>query len=195
MNWEWELSEAQLKYCFGSCQTRKIFPQHHPPNRLGIKNMPLTGAPHRGPGCYLNEEKNNLAYNLTKVPMSNKGYIIGSRTSLRFKLDHKEPKTSLVSLDKKKLKSPCALLPYAPFNTFSNRFDDRPTDSSYFPGPGTYNPETIVSRKVTWPMKFGSPDWAQVPVLKKRTLKAELITDKEFRIHRNRVAYLSLYYS
>ncbi|XP_036623206.1 protein pitchfork [Trichosurus vulpecula] len=194
MNWEWDVSEAQLKYCFGSCQPRKIFPFFHPPTRLGIKNVPLMGAPHRGPGCYFNDEKNNLAYNLAKVPMSNKGYIIGSRTSQRFKADRKEVKPSPRSYDLQKIKSQCALPPYAPFNSISNRFDERATDSSYFPGPGTYNPETAISRKVTWPMKFGSPDWAQVPVLKKRTLKTELITDKEFRIHRNRVAYLSLYY-
>ncbi|XP_072500430.1 ciliary microtubule-associated protein 3 isoform X2 [Notamacropus eugenii] len=195
MNWEWELSEAQLKYCFGSCQTRKLFPLHHPPNRLGITDVPVRGAPHRGPGCYFQEEKNNMAYNLSKTPMSNKGYIIGSRTSQRFKADYKELKPTPVSYQLQTRKSHCALPPYAPFNSISNRFDDKPTDSSYFPGPGTYNPETVISRKVTWPMKFGSPDWAQVPVLKKRTLKTELISDKEFRIHRNRVAYLSLYYS
>ncbi|XP_020857174.1 ciliary microtubule-associated protein 3 isoform X1 [Phascolarctos cinereus] len=195
MNWEWQLTEAQLKYCFGSCQPRKIFPIHHPPNRIGNKNVPLVGAPHRGPGCYLHEEKNNLAYNLAKIPMSNKGYIIGSRTSSRFKEGRKEVIPKAISPDSLKIKPKCAPPSYAPFNSISNRFDDRPTDSSFFPGPGTYNPETMCCRKVTWPMKFGSPDWAQVPVLKKRTLKTELITDKEFRIHRNREAYLSLYYS
>lgn len=41
--------------------------------------------------------------------------------------------------------------------------------------PGTYNPERKPPKKITWPMKFGSPDWAQVPCLQKRTLKAEVI--------------------
>ncbi|XP_012405051.1 protein pitchfork isoform X1 [Sarcophilus harrisii] len=187
--------EAQMKYCFGSCQPRKIFPHHHPPNRVGIKNVPIRGAPHRGPGCYLHEEKNNLAYNLAKTPTSNKGYIIGSRTSRRFKSDSKELMATPGSYDVQTVRSRCSLPPYAPFNSISTRFDQRPTESSYFPGPGTYNPQYHFSRKIVWPMKFGSPDWDQVPVLKKRTLKTELITDKEFRIHRNRVAYLSLYYS
>lgn len=40
--------------------------------------------------------------------------------------------------------------------------------------PGTYNPEMKPPPKITWPMKFGSPDWAQVPCLQKRTLKAEV---------------------
>ncbi|XP_074044512.1 ciliary microtubule-associated protein 3 [Macrotis lagotis] len=195
MNWEWDISEAQLKYCFGSCQTKKIFPFHYPPNRLGNAYVPLRGAPHRGPGCYNSHERNCVQFNLINTPMSNKGYIIGSRTSQRFKTSRKDAKLSPLKKETQKMKPSCVLPPYAPFNTISSRFNERPSDSSYFPGPGTYYPKMQQCRKVTWPMKFGSPDWAQVPSLKKRTLKTELITDREFKLHRNRVAYLSLYYS
>ncbi|EMP30860.1 Putative protein C1orf88 like protein, partial [Chelonia mydas] len=59
---------------------------------------------------------------------------------------------------------------------------------------GTYEADKLPHKKITWPMKFGSPDWSLVPVLERRTLRTELITDKEFRKHRNRLAYLSLYY-
>ncbi|XP_029804525.1 protein pitchfork isoform X2 [Suricata suricatta] len=83
---------------------------------------------------------------------------------------------------------------FAPFNTLLPRFRTY-SKETYYPGPGTYNPERKPPKKITWPMKFGSPDWAQVPCLQKRTLKAELSTDKEFRKHRNRVAYLSLFYN
>ncbi|XP_072610433.1 ciliary microtubule-associated protein 3-like [Vulpes vulpes] len=82
---------------------------------------------------------------------------------------------------------------FAPFNALLPRF--RTSKDSSYPGPGTYNPEMKPPPKITWPMKFGSPDWAQVPCLQKRTLKAELSTDKDFRKHRNRVTYLSLFYS
>ncbi|XP_004689554.1 PREDICTED: protein pitchfork [Condylura cristata] len=82
---------------------------------------------------------------------------------------------------------------FAPFNTLLPRFRTYSKDACH-PCPGTYNPEKKSPPKVTWPMKFGSPDWAQVPCLQKRTLKTELSTDKDFRKHRNRVAYLSLYY-
>lgn len=41
--------------------------------------------------------------------------------------------------------------------------------------PGSYNPEKKPPLKVAWPMQFGSPDWAQVPCLQKRTLKTEVI--------------------
>ncbi|XP_073883387.1 ciliary microtubule-associated protein 3 isoform X2 [Macaca fascicularis] len=83
---------------------------------------------------------------------------------------------------------------FAPFNVLVPRFKSYPKDT-YYPSPGAYNPEKKPPPKIAWPMKFGSPDWAQVPCLQKRTLKAELSTDKDFRKHRNRVAYLSLYYN
>nr|XP_020739026.1 protein pitchfork isoform X2 [Odocoileus virginianus texanus] len=83
---------------------------------------------------------------------------------------------------------------FAPFNTLSPRFRTHSKDPCY-PGPGTYKLEKKAPQKVTWPMKFGSPDWAQVPCLQKRTLKTELSTDKDFRKHRNHLVYLSLYYN
>lgn len=49
--------------------------------------------------------------------------------------------------------------------------------------PGTYNPEIKPPPRITWPMKFGSPDWAQVPCLQKRTLKAEVTTSGCCRAH------------
>uniref|UniRef100_A0A8D0GX02 Ciliary microtubule associated protein 3 n=1 Tax=Sphenodon punctatus TaxID=8508 RepID=A0A8D0GX02_SPHPU len=61
--------------------------------------------------------------------------------------------------------------------------------------PGTYIADKLHHRHVTWPMKFGSPDWSMIPTLERRALRTELLTDLEFRKHRNRVAYLSLYYS
>uniref|UniRef100_A0A2R8MYD6 Ciliary microtubule associated protein 3 n=1 Tax=Callithrix jacchus TaxID=9483 RepID=A0A2R8MYD6_CALJA len=83
---------------------------------------------------------------------------------------------------------------FAPFNVLVPRFKNYSKDT-YYPSPGTYNPEKKPPPKISWPMRFGSPDWAQVPCLPKRTLKAELSTDKELRKHRNRVAYLSLFYN
>ena len=37
-------------------EDRKMFPMHVPPNRFGNDLAPLRGDPHRGPGCYNNEE-------------------------------------------------------------------------------------------------------------------------------------------
>ncbi|XP_011365600.2 protein pitchfork [Pteropus vampyrus] len=186
-------AESLLQYSFGTCQQRKLFPHFHPPNSLGNKFLPLRGEPHRGPGCYTAENNvYELAYNLSRIPTSRKGYAFGARTSVRFKpIKDMTPNPSTyqtVNLEQKHKQN------FAPFNTLLPRFRTYSKDT-YFPGPGTYNPEIKPPPRITWPMKFGSPDWAQVPCLQKRTLKAELSTDKDFRKHRNRVAYLSLFYN
>ncbi|NP_001186957.1 ciliary microtubule-associated protein 3 isoform a [Mus musculus] len=181
-------------YSFGTRQARKLFPHYHPPTWLGNLYLPLRGMPHTGPGCYAAAtDWNGLAYNLSKVPTSTKGYAIGARTAVRFKPISKDvtPYPGMYqkvdTLSEKHKKS------FAPFNILMPRFRSAAKGDSY-PGPGTYNPEMKSVPKVTWPMKFGSPDWSQVPCLEKRTLKAELSADKDFRKHRSRVAYFSLYY-
>ncbi|XP_016078768.1 PREDICTED: protein pitchfork [Miniopterus natalensis] len=184
--------ESLVHYHFGTCQQKKIFPHFHPHNFLGNKFMPIRGAPHRGPGCYGTESRYDWVYSLSKIPTSIKGYTLGARTSVRFKQAKDatpHPGTyQTVSLQEQKHKQS-----FAPFNAMLPRFRTCSKDMCY-PGPGTYNPEIKPPPKVTWPMKFGSPDWAQVPCLQKRTIKAELPTDKDFRRHRNRLAYLSLFY-
>ena len=37
---------------------RELFPTKMPRNRFGNEISPLRGAPHRGPGCYENEDVN-----------------------------------------------------------------------------------------------------------------------------------------
>ncbi|XP_004473107.1 ciliary microtubule-associated protein 3 isoform X3 [Dasypus novemcinctus] len=185
-------AETLIDCPFGTCQQRKLFPNYRPTSLLGNKFLPLRGAPNRGPGCYITEDY-GMMYNLAKIPTSKKGYAFGARTATRFKSINKDitPYTGMYQkikpTEEKHIKS------FAPFNVLIPRFGKYTKDT--YPGPGTYNPEINPPRKVVWPMKFGSPDWAQVPCLQKRTLKAELSTDKDFRKHRNRVAYLSLYYN
>ncbi|XP_053560673.1 protein pitchfork [Bombina bombina] len=82
---------------------------------------------------------------------------------------------------------------YAPFSSSSGRFPETKKESN--PGPGAYNINTKISNKVAWPDKFGRPDWDSIPAPTRRTFRAEVAEDKEFRKHRNRVAYLSLYYN
>ncbi|XP_053447525.1 protein pitchfork [Nycticebus coucang] len=185
--------ESVPEYSFGTRQQRKLFPHSHPPNFFGNKFLPLRGSPHTGPGCYMPEDRYGLAYNLSIIPTSLRGYSLGARTAVRFKpiIKEKIPYSVMfqrVSPEEEKHKQS-----FAPFNVMVPRFRSDSKDICC-PGPGTYNPEKKLHPKIAWPMKFGSPDWAQVPCLQKRTLKAELSTDKDFRKHRNRVAYLSLYY-
>nr|BAB85081.1 unnamed protein product [Homo sapiens] len=186
-------ADAADNYPFGTCQQRKLFPHFHPPNLIGNKFVPLRGSPHRGPGCYFSDGY-GLAYDLSRIPTSIKGYTLGARTAVRFKPIQKEMTPHAGRYQKVSPQQEKHKQNFAPFNVLVPRFKNYPKDT-YYPSPGAYNPEKKPPPKIAWPMKFGSPDWAQVPCLQKRTLKAELSTDKDFRKHRNRVAYLSLYYN
>ncbi|KAJ8298588.1 hypothetical protein KUTeg_022648 [Tegillarca granosa] len=48
--------ERKPKVSFMTTLDRELFPVKMPPNRFGNEVVPLRGAPHRGPGCYDNEE-------------------------------------------------------------------------------------------------------------------------------------------
>ncbi|MEE6508381.1 hypothetical protein FKM82_020866, partial [Ascaphus truei] len=136
----------------------------------------------------------NSLYQLERKPLSKKGYSLGARTALRFPPDKKiqtpDPAEYQSFWAKERAFSPC----YAPFSANAARFPDKVTDISLYPSPGTYDHNTERNRMVSWPGKFGAPDWSAVPTLERRALKSELPEDKEFRKHRNRLAYLSLYY-
>ena len=44
------------KVSFMTTLDRELFPIKMPQNRFGNEICPLRGAPHRGPGCYENED-------------------------------------------------------------------------------------------------------------------------------------------
>ncbi|XP_021233182.1 protein pitchfork [Numida meleagris] len=190
--------DVHKQISFGSCQDQKMFPLHHAPDRLGIQLAAIRGNPLLGPGCYLSQEESSLIYSFGTKPLSKKGYVIGARTARRFIPEQQTvtpgPGTYQSFWNKKRKCQPN----YAPFSTKTPRFPDKPPNKELFPGPGTYDADKQLHKKITWPMKFGSPDWSLVPMPAKRMLKTEvqkLIMDREFRKHRNRVAYLSLYES
>ncbi|XP_071434820.1 ciliary microtubule-associated protein 3 [Pithys albifrons albifrons] len=192
------VSAVQKQISFGTTQERKMFPYHHAPDRLGIQVMAVGGNPLVGPGSYLGQETTILKSSLSTRPMSSRGYVMGARTGPRFM-----PRTRTVT------PGPAAYEPFhmekrrcqpahAPFSSSTPRFPTKPPDREFFPGPGTYNPEQSLNKKVTWPMKFGAPDWSSVPKPPKRMVKREvqqMIMDREFRKHQERLAYLKLFYS
>ncbi|XP_066480751.1 ciliary microtubule-associated protein 3 [Tiliqua scincoides] len=191
----WELTEAQKRNSFGSCQARKIFPFIQPPDRLGNEHVPIKGDPERGPGTYNHAERTTLLYSLIHKPESSKGYSMGARTASRFGLQSKHETPAPTAYQVIRIQELKHLSSHAVFSSNLPRFPAKIPDSELFPGPGTYDPYKMPHRHVTWPGKFGSPDWSLVPAIPKRTLRTELITDKEFRKYRNLVAYLSIYYS
>uniref|UniRef100_A0A8B9B982 Ciliary microtubule associated protein 3 n=1 Tax=Anser brachyrhynchus TaxID=132585 RepID=A0A8B9B982_9AVES len=169
---------------FGSCQERKTFPLHHAPDRLGIQLGAIKGNPFLGPGCYQSQEVSCLTFILRAFP-SQKTHIIRKLTVTP------GPGTYQSFWNKDRKCQPS----HAPFSSKTSRFPDKPSNKELFPGPGTYNTDKQLHKKITWPMKFGSPDWSLVPMPAKRMLKTQLMVDREFIKHRNRVAYLSLYES
>uniref|UniRef100_A0A8C4UMW0 Primary cilia formation n=1 Tax=Falco tinnunculus TaxID=100819 RepID=A0A8C4UMW0_FALTI len=184
---------GRKRISFGSCQERKMFPLHHAPDRLAIQLIPIRGDPSLGPGCYLSHEVSYSVFVLRAFP-SQKTHSTGA-TGPRPKFSLLQtvtpsPATYQSFWNKEGKRQPA----YAPFSTRTPRFPDKPSDKN-FPGPGAYNADKPLHKKITWPMKFGSPDWSLVPMPAKRMLKMELTIDKELWKHRNRVAYLSLYYS
>ncbi|XP_067863646.1 ciliary microtubule-associated protein 3-like [Heptranchias perlo] len=173
---------------------RKVFPLHWAPDRLGNEFPPIRGTPNRGPGHYDTYFQNSLTENLEKKPESKIGYVLGARTSVRFlpKLSASPgPAVYPKKIGKDRVFKPSS----APFGSTAQRSKQSSLNSMVIPGPGTYEPSDKRNRHVTWPMKFGAPDWNLVPAPKKRTLRIELASDKEFRRHRNRVAYFSLYFT
>ncbi|KAM9320180.1 ciliary microtubule-associated protein 3 [Gastrophryne carolinensis] len=189
------LAETSKKVCFGSTQDRKHFPYDCAPDRLGNELAPIRGAPNRGPGCYNYEEVTNNIHLQDRKPMSKKGYILGARTAQRFPSYIKMETPSPAEYQSFWAKERSFSASYTPFNIQARRFPDKITAISLNPSPGAYEHDIKLGRKVSWPGRFGSPDWSSVPTLQKKTLRSELSTDKEFRKNRNRVAYLSLYYS
>ncbi|KAM4700777.1 ciliary microtubule-associated protein 3 [Discoglossus pictus] len=187
--------ESSKQLAFGSTQPRKNFPHHCAPDRLGNEMAPIRGTPNLGPGCYDYEEVTNSLSLLHKKPLSKKGYSLGARTARRFPPDTTAQTPSPAEYQSFWTKSHKYPPSYAPFSINAERFPHTMKDDSLNPSPGTYGHDIEVGRKVSWPGKFGSTDWTALPSLERRTFKSELATDKEFRKHRNRVAYLNLYYS
>ncbi|XP_041869701.1 protein pitchfork isoform X3 [Corvus kubaryi] len=189
---------VQKSISFGTTQERKMFPYYYAPDRLGIEVAAVRGNPLLGPGCYLGPEKNILKSSMSTRPMSSRGYVMGARTAPRFQLSARTVTPG-----------PGAYRPFprderrcqparVPFFSSTPRFPARIPDQKFYPGPGTYNIEQPLTRRVTWPMKFGAPDWATVAALPQRMVKLQIqkmTLDKKFQKNQARQAYLKLYHS
>ncbi|XP_056413794.1 protein pitchfork isoform X3 [Hyla sarda] len=169
--------EVLKRVCFGSTQERKHFPYYCAPDRLGNDLAPIRGAPNRGPGCYQSEEVTSLEYLLEKRPMNQKGYIMGARTAPRFPKDSQMQTPSPAKYQSFWSRERTFSPSYAPFNIKAVRFPDKKTDIVLNPSPGTYEHDTKQGRKVSWPGRFGSPEWSEVPSLEKKTLRSEARSD------------------
>ncbi|KAK1803396.1 hypothetical protein P4O66_020826, partial [Electrophorus voltai] len=166
-------SKAKAAVAFGSCQERKMFPLQRPPNRLGREQLPPLGSRARGPGCHDNHVVDTMISKLERKPLSMKGYSLAARTTPRFfaplQTNTPSPQQYQQDWSVPRVPSPGK----TPFNSSSRRITSKSATVSSNPGPGTYAHDVAHSRKVSWPMKFGSPDWSRVPMLERRALHTE----------------------
>ncbi|XP_056367294.1 protein pitchfork [Oenanthe melanoleuca] len=189
---------VQKLISFGTTQDRKMFPHHHAPDRLGIATPGVRGSPALGPGSYLGPQTEFLQSSFSTRPMSSRGYTLGARTAPRFQQRAQVvtpgPATYQPILGEERRWQQSRV----PFSSSSPRFPTRILEKEFYPGPGNYDVDQPLNRKVTWPMKFGAPDWAAVPALPQKMVKLEvqkMTVDKNFRKNQGRKAYLKLYES
>uniref|UniRef100_A0A8B9N2J9 Primary cilia formation n=1 Tax=Accipiter nisus TaxID=211598 RepID=A0A8B9N2J9_9AVES len=180
-----QAGEKEKRISFGSCQERKMFPLHHAPDRLGIQLIAIRGDPLLGPGRYLSQEVSCSVFMLRVFP-SQKTHSTGAIGPWPA-----TPVNTTICI--------CPMDQGRASKFWYYKHHTPAPEMRYFVPfflrPGTYKADKQLHKKITWPMKFGSPDWSLVPMPAKRMLKMELTIDREFRKHRDRVAYLSLYYS
>ncbi|ESO86946.1 hypothetical protein LOTGIDRAFT_235142 [Lottia gigantea] len=190
-----EVQKPQSNVSFMTTLDRELFPTKMPPNRFGNETIPLRGAPHRGPGCYDNEEKTNFWYDIEHKITSEKGYTLGARTAARipevvisktpcpttYQTHCTDPKTFTTS---KK-----------PFEVGAERVISQRTEAG--PGPGAYEHSTPKNRQVQWHQSFGgapikTPEISVQSTINKNTDK--LFSTKEEKKYHRKLAYLKLYY-
>ncbi|XP_063290876.1 ciliary microtubule-associated protein 3 [Pelobates fuscus] len=157
-----------------------------------VEKSPVSVTQHIGPGSYDNEKYTNLAYVQNRKPVSKKGYSMGARTESRspsVKMETPSP-SDYQSVQRK----PPTVPPF--WATFGSKVAQslvNKTDATENPGPGTYEGDANVGRKIIWPGRFGAPDWSNIPAYSKKTFRAKLAEERAFNKKRHRIAYWNLY--
>lgn len=192
------VEKKPTKISFMTTLDRELFPIKMPRNRFGNEIAPLRGAPHRGPGCYENEDKTNFIYQSDTKVLSNKGFSMGARTGPRMRRDlvFKTPcpteyqknntDLQLFETDKK------------PFLVGADRFPIYKRDIvDVLPGAGTYEHEIPRNRKVQWHQSFGGTPILMPSITVQSTINKntdKLYSTKEEQKYHRKLAYMKLYY-
>jgi len=183
---------------FMTTKNREMFPVKMAQDRFGNELNPLKGAPHRGPGCYDNEEKTNFIYQIYHHLTSSKGYTMGARTGPRFAKESNF-KTPCPTEYQQHCSEPCTFEPaQKPFEVGSDRFPIKKRDiTEVVPGAGAYEHIVPRNRKIQWHQSFGGapillPSITVRSTIDKNTEK--LYSTKEERKYHRKLAYLKLYH-
>ncbi|XP_037539712.1 protein pitchfork-like [Nematolebias whitei] len=177
------MSAVRPRVIFSSSQEMRLFPQ--PGNH--------ENAPHLGPGCYDNHKIGTIIYELEKKPESRRGYGLSARTAARFPPCTQAVTPSPQQYQQDHSKSRVTPPGKTPFSSSTQRFRSPRHTAATTPGPGTYDHDVETNKKVSWPMRFGSPDWSRLAQLEK-SVQVKLTSDKQRVKQRSRLAYLSLYF-
>ncbi|XP_052798354.1 protein pitchfork-like isoform X4 [Mya arenaria] len=186
------------KISFMTTLDREMFPTKMPQNRFGNEICPLRGAPHRGPGCYENEEKTNFWYDIEHKINSTKGYTLGARTGPRF------PKKNVFQTPSPMAyQTTCTDLKEfetseKPFLVGAERFPVYRRDiEEVLPGAGAYEHQVRRNRKVQWHQSFGGAP-ILMPTIQVRSIidqnTEKLYSTKEEKKYNRKLAYMKLYY-
>ncbi|KAM6998204.1 ciliary microtubule-associated protein 3 [Passerculus sandwichensis] len=92
---------------------------------------------------------------------------------------------------------PMSALGYVMGARTAPRFQQRAQDRDRYPGPGTYDIREPQTKKVSWPSRFGAPNWAALPQPVQRMMKMQvqkMTVDKNFQKSQGREAYLKLHH-
>ncbi|CAB1330059.1 unnamed protein product [Coregonus sp. 'balchen'] len=148
-------------FAFGSCQERKLFPIHCAPNRLG-NDLSLQGAPHLALAAM------TIMLLLPFCMMYRRDLRVKRDTLLRQGLLHGF--CTIITHSPQKYQQDrtwCKVYPLGrtPFNSTTKRFRTKPVtaDSNTGCSWGHLLMILLESRKVLWPMNFGSQTEVDCP--------------------------------
>lgn len=193
-----EVEPQNPRVAFMSSLEREMFPVKMPYNRFGNEILPMRGAPHRGPGCYDNEEHTNFMYQIDSRVESKKGYTMGARTGPRLTRTSKFITPSPTHYQQNQTDPITFETDKKPFLVGADRFPVKKHEIvEAKPGPGNYEHEIPRNRQVQWHQSFGGnpimlPSISIKSTIEKNTDK--LYSTKEERKFHRKLAYLKLYY-
>ncbi|OWF54757.1 protein pitchfork-like [Mizuhopecten yessoensis] len=193
-----EVETKKPKVGFMTTMDREMFPTKMPYNRFGNEIAPLRGAPHRGPGCYENEDKTSFMYNIENKINSKKGYTLGARTAARIPSGHVFETPCPTEYQTHCTEAKQFVDDKKPFLVGAERFPIYKRDIvDVLPGAGTYEHQIPKNRKVQWHQSFGGtpimlPDITIRSTIDQNTEK--LYSTKEEKKYHRKLAYLKLYW-
>lgn len=173
---------------------RDCFPTGAGRHKLGSSTRLIMPPPHLGPGAYRNDEYNTIYQNSNTWLTSKLGYTLQARTAPRIKKEIQEETPCPTHYQKNWCRPKKYKQDFYSFNQKSEKLKPRMLTPLKTPGPGQYEYGVKTNRKVTWPGKFNGPIHPIEPNLPQRSLKTELMVDKEYRKFKNKVAYFRMYY-